>query len=64
MGIYWHVCDGQVERYCGQEADWSLSFIVLAESQENALLKVMKFHLGKLASQGAVYDGKNIRVIF
>ncbi|MEM5768549.1 MAG: hypothetical protein AAGU23_07995 [Bacillota bacterium] len=64
MGIFWYVCDGRVETYCGQEADWSGSFTVLAKSPEDALLKVMEFHLGKLTSRGAVHDGKNIRVIF
>lgn len=61
--MLWYVYDGTVEPYSGQEANWSESVIVFALSPEDALLKVMKYHLGKLPSSDSVYDGKEIRVI-
>lgn len=64
MGIFWFVCDGEVEKYSKQEANWRNSFIVFAQLPEDALLKVMKYHQGKLIRCGAVYGGKNIEVIF
>ena len=63
MEMFWYVCDGKAGEYRGQEADWSNSYIVLTRSPEEALLKVMKYHLGKLGRRGAVYGGKAIEVI-
>ena len=63
MDMFWYVCDGEAGEYHGQEADWSTSYIVLTRSPEEALLKVMKYHLGKLGRRGAVYGGKAIEVI-
>ena len=61
--MLWFVCNGTVKQYSGQEANWIESVIVLAISPEDALLKVMKYHLGKLPSSDVMYDGKEIRVI-
>jgi hypothetical protein len=63
MEIFWFVCDGEVEKYSGQEVNWCNSFIVFAQLPEDALLKVMKYHLGKLRRCGAVYGSKDIEVI-
>ncbi|HWR56363.1 MAG TPA: hypothetical protein VN462_07635 [Negativicutes bacterium] len=59
----WFVCNGTVEPYSGQDANWTEAVVVSAGSPEEALLKVMKYHLGKLPCSRAVYDGKEIRVI-
>lgn len=37
--------------------------IVFARSSEDALLKVMRYHLGRLQRRDAVYDGKAIQMI-
>ncbi|HML87918.1 MAG TPA: hypothetical protein PKA28_05655 [Methylomusa anaerophila] len=63
MKFFWYVCDGEVEEYSGQEVNWNDSVIVFAKSPEDALLKVMKYHLGMLKRIGIVCDGKNIEII-
>lgn len=63
MEILWFVCDGEVEEYTGQKANWCNSFIVFARSPEDALLKVMKYHLGRMRRCATVYSGKDIEVI-
>jgi len=61
--FFWYVCDGEVEKYSGQEANWNNSVIVCAESPEDALVKVMKYHLGILKRIGVICGGKSIEVI-
>lgn len=63
MKYFWYVCDGQVEEYSGQEANWQNSVIVFARSPEAALVKVMKFHQGIMERIGVMYCGKSIEVI-
>lgn len=63
MKIFWYVRDGEAREYRGQQADWSASYIVFARSQEEALLKVMKYHLGKLERSSVVYGAKAIEVL-
>lgn len=62
--MFWYVCTGTVEPYNGQDANWRDSVIVFAESPEDALLKVMKYHLGKLNSRSMVYGGKDLEAIY
>lgn len=61
--IFWFVREGTVAEYSGQESDGHNSYIVFARSPEDALLKVMRYHLGRLQRRGAVYGGKAIEVI-
>jgi hypothetical protein len=61
--VVWYVCDGKVEEYGGQQADWSSSAIVFARSPEDALLKVMKYHLRMMERIEILWDGKEIEVI-
>ncbi len=63
MKFVWYVCDGRVEEYGGQEADWDNSVIVFARSPEDALLKVMKYHLRKMERIEILWEGKGIEVI-
>jgi len=63
MNFLWYVCDGRVEEYYGQEADWVESVIVFARSPEDALLKVMKYHLRMMERVEIVWGGKGIEVI-
>jgi hypothetical protein len=63
MKFIWYVCDGNVEEYNGQEADWNKSVLVFARSPEDALLKVMKYHLRLLERIGIIWCGKEIEVI-
>lgn len=61
--FFWYVCDGEVEEYKGQDANWDNSVIVFAKSPEDALVKVAKYHLGMLERIGVICGGKSIEVI-
>ena len=63
MTCIWYVCDGEVEVHNGQEVDWRSSVLVFARSPGDALIKVMKYHLGMLERTGLVFEGKPIEVI-
>lgn len=63
MKFIWYVCDGKVEEYAGQEANWNNSVIVFARSPEDALVKVIKYHLHMLERIGIMWGGKEIEVI-
>jgi hypothetical protein len=63
MKFIWFVCDGRVEEYNGQEANWNNSVIVFARSPEEALMKVMKYHLRMLERIEIMWGGKEIEVI-
>lgn len=61
---FWYVCDGNVEEYSEQEANWINSVLVVAKSPENALIKVMQYHQGLLKRDEVFYNGKTISAIF
>lgn len=63
MKLVWYVCDGKVEEYGRQEANWKNSFIVFARTPEDALLKVMKYHLRMMELIEIIWEGKGIEVI-
>ena len=63
MTYIWYVCDGEVEEYSGQEADWRSSVIVFAMSPEAALIKVMKYHQGMMERTGLMFNDRTIEVI-
>lgn len=63
MKYFWYVHDGHVEQYSGQEANWQNSVIVFARSPEEALLRVMRYHLGMLERIAVLCYGKSIEVI-
>jgi hypothetical protein len=63
LKYFWYVCDGEVEEYNGQEANWNNSVVVFAKSPQDALLKVMKYHQGILERIGVRYGDKSIEVI-
>ena len=64
MVSFWYVCDGSVEKYCEQEANWANSVIVIAKSPEDALIKVMKYHQGLLKRSEVLSKGKTLLAIF
>ncbi|HMM19727.1 MAG TPA: hypothetical protein PKA10_03235 [Selenomonadales bacterium] len=64
MISFWFVCDGKVEEYSGQEADWDNSAVVLAKSPEEALIKLILYNGGTLERGGVLYNGKVIEAIY
>ena len=63
VAFFWYVCDGEVEEYCGQDVNWDNAVVVFARSPEDALLKVLKYHRGRLERVGVICGGKSIEVI-
>jgi len=63
VNFFWYVCDGEVEEYNGQEANWNNSVLVFARSPQDALIKVMRYHQGMLERVGVLYGGRSIEVI-
>lgn len=60
MNFFWYVCAGRVEEYSGQEVDWSGSAVVFARSPEEALLKVLKYHRGRIERVSISWQGQEI----
>ena len=59
----WYVCDGCVDEYCGQKANWDNEVIVSAELPENALIKVLLYYRKELQPQNMLHNGTIISVI-
>lgn len=64
MISFWFVCDGIVEEYNGQDANWDTSVVVLAKSPEEALIKVMRYYGGVLERGAVVFKGRAIEAIY
>ncbi|BBB93540.1 hypothetical protein [Methylomusa anaerophila] len=63
MTPIWYVCDGEVETYSGQEADWKCSAVVIAPSPEEALIKVMQYHQQIINHVEVFHNGKTVVAI-
>lgn len=63
MLTIWYICDGIVEEYRGQRPTWQNSYLVLAASPEDALLKLMRYHQRLLDLVEIVHDGRTILAI-
>ena len=63
MTTFWFVCDGQVEEYDGQKANWDNQVVVCAESPLDALTKVLFYYRGTLKRQDVKHNGTIITAL-
>jgi len=61
--FFWYICDGEVEQYRGQEANWNNSLVVQAATPEDALIKALHYYRKNLGCKEILHDGKIILAI-
>ena len=63
MLSFWYVCDGNIEEYKGQSADWKRSFVVCAKSPDDVIIKVLQYNQGRVQQCEVLYEGKVTTII-
>ena len=63
MLAFWYVCDGNIEEYNGQAADWKRSFVVCAKTPDDVILKVLKYNQGMLQRCDVLCKGRVTTII-
>ena len=63
MLTLWYISDGNVEEYKDQQVSWKNSVIVLAARPEEALIKLMHYHQGRLARVEMLHNSRQIYAI-
>ncbi len=59
----WHIVEGKVRPYYGQETDGARSLLVRAYSAEEALMKFEKFQQGKWRKELLSVNGRTIAAL-
>ena len=61
--LFWYVCDGEVEEYSGQKANWDNSLVICAQTPEDALIKALLYYRGDLQRKDFPHEGKIVSAI-